>query len=314
MLNRSETGAFLRLTAKRHLGQSLAPRLGARGWHSSGPLGTLGAAYGAARLMRLDKNRTRNALAVAATQASGVKAVFGGTAKAFNFGRAAQSGVMAARLAQAGMTAPNDPFLSPDSFFAASGALPLQPLTEGSHPILLNHFKFLPYCIETHAAALAVRKYMDTHGRPARPQVYLAPTARVMVDKPDPTDIDQARFSVQYVVASTLAGGARSPLPEGFRDDLFRNACVMELDEDPGLAHLGARVVGRTGTRDAVVEISLGDKGHLDKALLESKFDLLVAPVLGPGHDRSRLDVLALADLDDVTPILGCCIAEILSQ
>ncbi|WP_347269090.1 MmgE/PrpD family protein, partial [Paracoccus sp. (in: a-proteobacteria)] len=95
------------------LGQALAPRHGARGWHPSATLGVFGAAYGASLLMGLDEEPMRHALVIASTQAGGVRAVFGGTAKPFNLGRAAQSGLTAALLARSGMTAPGDPFLSP---------------------------------------------------------------------------------------------------------------------------------------------------------------------------------------------------------
>src|SRR5262249_52547721 len=75
------------------------------GWHSTCTLGTLGAAAAAARLPGLDAAQTATALAVAASQSSGLKENFGTMTKPFHAGHAARSGVLAALLAREGWTA-----------------------------------------------------------------------------------------------------------------------------------------------------------------------------------------------------------------
>src|SRR5262249_20640182 len=59
----------------------------------------------AARVLRLDKPATVNALAIAASCAGGLVANFGTMTKPIHAGFAARNGVMAAQLAQAGVTA-----------------------------------------------------------------------------------------------------------------------------------------------------------------------------------------------------------------
>lgn len=76
-----------------------------RGWHTTLTLGTIGAAAASARVLKLDKERTVTALAVAASTASGLVANFGTMTKPVHSGFAAQNGVMAALLAQAGVSA-----------------------------------------------------------------------------------------------------------------------------------------------------------------------------------------------------------------
>ena len=59
------------------LAEVINPAHYAHGWHATCTLGTLGAAAAAARLLGLDGTQTRHALAVAASQSSGLKENFG---------------------------------------------------------------------------------------------------------------------------------------------------------------------------------------------------------------------------------------------
>ena len=80
-----------------------------RGYHNQGTTGTLAAAAAAARALGLDPPATAQALGIAASQSAGLMAVQeGANAKAFHSGRAAQSGVYAALLAQDGFTGAKD--------------------------------------------------------------------------------------------------------------------------------------------------------------------------------------------------------------
>ena len=58
-----------------------------------------------ARLQSLDGEQTANALGIAATQAAGLKSMFGTMTKPFHAGKAAMNGLIAARLAARGYTA-----------------------------------------------------------------------------------------------------------------------------------------------------------------------------------------------------------------
>jgi 2-methylcitrate dehydratase PrpD len=87
------------------LGMAMNPRHYQRGWHCTATLGTLGAAAAAARLFGLDVAQTRHALAIAASEASGLKENFGTMVKPLHAGLAARNGIVAAQLARAGLTA-----------------------------------------------------------------------------------------------------------------------------------------------------------------------------------------------------------------
>jgi len=75
------------------------------GFHQTATAGAFGATLAAARLLGLEARTTRMAIGLAATRASGLKAQFGTMGKPYNAGLAAETGVEAALLARAGMTA-----------------------------------------------------------------------------------------------------------------------------------------------------------------------------------------------------------------
>ncbi|HEX7780951.1 MAG TPA: MmgE/PrpD family protein [Vicinamibacterales bacterium] len=101
------------------LGRRMQPRHYQRGWHPTSTLGTLGAAAAASRLLALDPGVTAHALAIAASEASGLKENFGTMVKPLHAGLAAHNGVMAAQLAEGGLTGSDLALDGPQGFLAA---------------------------------------------------------------------------------------------------------------------------------------------------------------------------------------------------
>lgn len=91
--------------ATTRLAAAIMPALYVRGWHTTGTLGALCAAACGAHLAGLDPAGNSNALGIAASMAGGLRANFGSFTKALHTGSAAQTGVEATLLAQAGFTA-----------------------------------------------------------------------------------------------------------------------------------------------------------------------------------------------------------------
>lgn len=80
-----------------------------RGFHPQGTSGVFVAAAAAARAMRLDASQTQHALGIVGSQAGGLMAAQeGAMVKRFHSGRAAQSGVYSALLAERGFTGISD--------------------------------------------------------------------------------------------------------------------------------------------------------------------------------------------------------------
>ncbi len=101
------------------LGRAMNPRHYQRGWHCTSTLGTIGAAAAAARLLALAPAAAAHALAIAASEACGLKENFGTMVKPLHAGLAARNGVLAALLAQAGMTASSAAIEGPQGLLAA---------------------------------------------------------------------------------------------------------------------------------------------------------------------------------------------------
>lgn len=78
------------------------------GWHPTGPLGAVGSAAAASRIMGLDPEQATMAISLAASQASGLRQNFGTMTKPFHAGDAARAGVVAAKLVRDGFTSSED--------------------------------------------------------------------------------------------------------------------------------------------------------------------------------------------------------------
>src|SRR6266853_3481465 len=101
--------------------EAILPRHYQHGFHSTATCGAIGAAAGAAKLLGLDRETTRRALSLGATQAAGLRENFGTMTKPFHAGRAAESGAVAAEMAALGFTASPNGLEADRGFFRAAG-------------------------------------------------------------------------------------------------------------------------------------------------------------------------------------------------
>ena len=95
------------------LGQCVQPAHRARGFHSSGTVGAVGAAMAVASLLDFDRATMKDAMAAAFSSAAGINEMMENisTMKPFNVGRACHDGITAAFTAAAGFNGPYDPIL-----------------------------------------------------------------------------------------------------------------------------------------------------------------------------------------------------------
>ncbi|WP_166430436.1 MmgE/PrpD family protein [Polymorphobacter arshaanensis] len=106
------------LEAECRVANLLGPSHYAKGWHGTATFGCFGAAAAAGHLLDLDEAQMCHAFGIAGTQAAGLKSVFGTMSKPLHAGRAAQNGVLAARLARRGFTSDTDILGSAQGFAA----------------------------------------------------------------------------------------------------------------------------------------------------------------------------------------------------
>lgn len=116
-----ETAVHAGIEAAIRINHAIAARHYDEGFHATGTISTFGAALAAGRILGLDRGALAQALGVAASLASGLRCNFGTMTKPLHAGRAAENGVVAAELAEAGFTAAPDALESPRGFFRAAG-------------------------------------------------------------------------------------------------------------------------------------------------------------------------------------------------
>jgi 2-methylcitrate dehydratase PrpD len=103
------------------IGDAVSPRHQQDGYHTTGTIGTFGSAAACAKLRGLDATKTAIALAIAGSEASGLRDNFGSMTKPFHAGHAGENGTVAADLAAIGWTAADDILEAPLGFFQVGG-------------------------------------------------------------------------------------------------------------------------------------------------------------------------------------------------
>lgn len=103
------------------IAEAIRPEHYEKGFHSSGTIGTFGAAAAAAKLLKLKHSQLCYLLGMTASMASGIRVNFGTMSKPLHVGRAAQNGVSAALLAQSGYEADPNGMDGPWGFFQVFG-------------------------------------------------------------------------------------------------------------------------------------------------------------------------------------------------
>lgn len=103
------------------IAEAISPDHYKGGFHTSGTIGTFGAAIAAAKLMELSETQLRHTIGLAASMGAGIRANFGTMTKPLHVGRAAHNGVTAAMLARDGFEADTDALDGPWGFFQVLG-------------------------------------------------------------------------------------------------------------------------------------------------------------------------------------------------
>jgi aconitate decarboxylase len=182
-----------------------------KGWHPTAVFGTLAAAAAAARVSNLNSDQTTHALAIAASMAGGLVANFGSMTKPYQAGRAAQSGILAARLAADGMTASPDALEHPSGFLAAfspKGRLRLDGAVRELH--ILRHglnIKRYPVCYALHRSIDALLAMERTPGEVQSVEIHIGKLQAAMLRHSSPRNALDAKFSAQFAMAAALTSG-----------------------------------------------------------------------------------------------------------
>lgn len=232
------------------LGRAMQPRLKEAGYHATGVCGTVGAALAITAALMLTRESMHAAVSAAATSAAGLLNVVSGRSelKPYNAGHAAQSGISAALVAEAGFSG------SEDVLGAVNGMLSVFLRTKENaladaipHPgeFLISDTYVKPYaaCRHSHPAVeaallirarnrFAPREIVDV-------QVRTYKWAVALHDHTEITSVGSAKMSTPFSVAVALQTG-RAGVVEfndaSVRDDAnLRLTKLIDVEEDTEL-------------------------------------------------------------------------------
>jgi 2-methylcitrate dehydratase PrpD len=299
------------------LGCALNPGHYDAGWHGTGTIGTIGAAAGAMHLLGGDEAAWRSAIGLAATQAAGLKVMFGTMAKPLHAGKAASNGLLAARLALAGMDSRSDALEAPRGFahlYAGGGVWPPPPA--GSRLAIEDVlFKYHASCTATQPTIENALALTREHGLEPdeieRIEVRVAPELEDVCGIREPRNGTEAKFSLYATTALALAGENTADIATFAEGPLSRPE-VVALRERVGVVYDRAaagrpfwaamRVVTRPGTA-LVTEVELGverDAARQEERLVR-KFRALAGRVLDPDRvEQLQAALLDVEGADDV--------------
>ena len=268
-------------------------------FHNTSTCGVFGAAAAASRLLDLDEERMVWALGNAGTQASGLWEfnAEGAMSKHLHAGRAASNGVLAAFLAERGFTGPSRILEGERGLFRATApdADPDRVVAGlGVEKLKVHGVSLKPHasCRHTHAAidcALALRPRIGTERiETIAVDTYAATLA--LCDRPRPSTPYEAKFSLQFCVASAVLRGDAGL--GAFGEDSIRDSRIRELTskvhariegeiEARYPAEWPARVrvcLANGATLDAETRYPKGDpENPLSRTEIEEKFSTLAA-------------------------------------
>jgi 2-methylcitrate dehydratase PrpD len=304
------------------LGRAIMPSHRERGFHPTGTCGTFGATAAAGRMLGLSSDEIACAFGIAGSQAAGLyEYINDGTSTImFHAGRAAQNGVEAVLLTQAGLTGPATVLEGTRGFFhATSDKIDAESaMTDLSRHYALHDVTFRPYfgCTSTIAASGATAQIMQRVGAARwadveRVDVYCNPVVAKDNAETDPATLLAARLSLPFNVALVVAHGdvmVTDLDDKDLADEKVR--CLIPLVHmisDSRIPRFGSTVKIRF-KGGATEEVAMpGWRGDANDPLpwdeVVAKFRRLVSPVAGkPGQDRvietvARMDKVGVNDL-----------------
>jgi 2-methylcitrate dehydratase PrpD len=307
--------------AESRVGNAVFPAHYDAGWHITGTAGVFGAAVAIGRLLDLSVQQMIWAIGLAATQAAGLREMFGSMAKAFHPGRSAQNGYGAALLAQAGFTAGQYAIEAPRGFAAVQSAkYDLAKVTTAlgtDFNLRRNAYKPFPCGIVIHPTIDGCIQLHDEY-RPAPATIKtvrlrVAPLVLDLCNKQNITTGLEGKFSVYHGAAIGLIRG-KAGVRE-YTDEVVNDAQIKRVREgasatgDPSISEDQAQIdveltTGQTISR--FVEQSLGNVHRpLSDKQLEAKFKDQAVLVLPEAQVEKLIEQCWQIDrLDDVSELV----------
>jgi 2-methylcitrate dehydratase PrpD len=295
------------------------------GWHLTGTLGTVAAAAGSARLLRLDEKQTTFALGIACTQAAGMQQNRGSDCKSLHAGKSAYHGVLAAMLALKGFNS------SPEILEGSLGFTRIYSATQRNDAIIdglgrtwmITGNGYKPYAcgVVLHPLIDAMIEVSRRADQPAsnveRIEVLVHPDVIRITGIDTPNSGLMSKFSANHAAAVAYidrAAGVVQFTNERAEDggvQALRKLIQIKPEASYRLDQAAARVRTRSGTtHEAHIAHATGTVSNpLSDQALRAKFLGNATPVIGADQARRVADVIGkLETLSDVGELVRACV------
>ena len=294
------------------------------GWHITSTTGSMGAAVAVGKLMHLDAEKMAHAIGIASVQVIGLREMFGSDTKSFHPGRAAQSGLMAALLAEQGYTSTLCALEAKRGWanVVAGGGTPQldKLLAELGYvwEIERNAFKPFPCGIVCHPAidaCIQLHQEMKQAGisvdQIEKVETRVHPLVIELTSKRTPRDGLEGKFSVFHGCSIGLLYGKAGPAQ--YADDVVTSSEVVEIRDK-----VDAQADKSLKADETIIVVTLKDGKKLQKHVvhaigslevpmidkqLEEKFVDQCLPVLGDHTQKISDQCWKIGQAKDVAEV-----------
>ena len=279
------------------------------GFHQTATAGAFGAAMGAARMLQLDAGQIVAALGLASTKAAGLKSQFGTMGKPLNAGLAAETGVLAALWAQAGMTSADAGLSGPLGFGATHHGAGNTTAFDGMGADWLMRdisHKFHACCHGLHATLEALTG-LDVDV--AQMTIQTHPRWMSVCNIADPRTGLECKFSYRLVAAMAMAGISTAAI-DSYTDAAAADPALAALRgkvsvaEDPTLTEMQARV-DVTYADGSTVQLFHDLGASLDLATRQDRLTQKARAVVGRALADDLWAAVQSDHVDDLTALLS---------
>ncbi len=316
------TAMIIGVEVECRIGNAVYPDHYDRGWHITGTAGVFGAAAAVGYAIGLNRTQMQWALSLAATQASGLREMFGTMTKSFHPGRAAQNGAFAAHMAEAGFDSALTGIEGRRGFAnILSDKQDYDEILEGlgtRWEAALNSYKPYACGIVIHPTIDGCQQLREELGpvkiaQIAAVELTTHPLVLELTGKTTPKTGLEGKFSVYHSAACALLRGDGAPT--AFTDEVVNMPEIVDLrgkvtaTADPACheASVTIRLKMKDGSKiEKHVERAIGSRERpLSNAQLEEKFLTQSALVIGQSASEKLLEMAwtldQIADLKTLT-------------
>ena len=318
---------ILGFEAESRIGNAVYPAHYDVGWHITGTAGVFGAAVAIGKLIGLTNRQMIWAIGLAATQAAGLREMFGSMAKSLHPGRAAQNGYASALLAQAGFTSGEHGLEGPRGFAAVQAAkYDLSKITAGlgtDFDLRANTYKPFPCGIVNHPTidgAIQIHQEHKLASESIRAvRLRVAPLVLDLCNQQNITRGLQGKFSVYHGAAVGLVRG-KAGIRE-YTDEAVNDPAIKRVREsttamgDPSITEDQANIEVELATGEKIsrfVEKSLGNIHRpMTDRQLDDKFRDQAVLALSAGQAERVMELCwRMEQLPEVNELVQAAVPE----